>query len=235
MNKDFADFEVSPEQRLADYQALSVYPDHSRPARPDAPEFRIAEWPGLQEKRRIDSAEILGWGAERPVRMQDGSLVAELRVRVAPGGDGRYSFFTVLQSPNGRLQLIQSDRTRDLEAGEHRIEFLFYGKIFHDLAAAGPAEAQRLIQDGGPYRLPGAFGERVLNEAEIAEMTANPDGFANPEGSLAPFYEAHRTERYALADFTEATWQSAEKQDRVDQLEAEIRAREKARLNQGQE
>jgi len=221
VEQDFSDFEVSPEERLKDYQALTVYPDESRPARGDAPPFRIEQWPGLQSKPQIDAARILGWNGET---FRDGSLHVSLDVRVEKAG--RYSFFTILRDAGGKQNLIESHRTRDLRPGTHTIEFLFYGRIFRDLARVDSGKYAELAR--GPYQLPGAFGERVLAGEEIAAMTQNPDDFSNPEGRLAPFYESYTTRAYDPGRFTDQPWDSAQKQQRIDALEAEIRAKQKA-------
>lgn len=200
---DMGDVRVSAARRLKDYRELSRYPDQSRPANAETPE--LGDWPGMN-KQRVSSARIVGWDGDA---LRDGSLYVYAKVDVKEAG--RYSFTTVLEEAAGGRKIAVSTPTLDLPAGPARVPLQFYGLILREAGT------------GGPFRLPGLLGERLLSDEDVRRLTAG-ELKSNPEGVLAPLETGYTTAAYANADFTDREWDSPEKRRRIKELEAEVRA-----------
>ncbi len=92
--------------------------------------------------------------------------------------------------------------TRDLKAGEHTLEFLFYGNAIRDR------------WQPGRFLLPGITGEKLPDET-------------GHSGRLRFFQKTFRTQPYQLKDFTDRNWDSEEKRAKIRELKREIEATRK--------
>ena len=212
---DGANTEVSAAQRLADYRELSRYPDHSRPAHAEVP-ARLADWPGLPE-RTLDDAKILDYAGEESLRA--GSLFVKFRVAVSEAG--RYSFTSVLYPEQGTAPLLVSTLTRDLPAGQHTLEFEYFGLILRESLQAADAAAPQSFQ------IRGILGERLPTDAELEELVSGARA-ESPEGRLVIFEKKHTTRSYRAEQFRADEWDAPEKRARIAELEAEVRAEQQA-------
>ena len=190
---DGSNSEVSAEQRLRDYLRESKYPPENVSLSGDEPPLDKVP---LVAGDATDTAEILAFAGER---LSAGSLFVAFRVRVAK--PGLFSFRTFLLSETGS-PLFQAMVTRDLKAGEHTLEFLFYGKAVRDRGQSG-----RFI-------LPGITGEKLPDAAERS-------------GRLRFFAKPFSTAAYQLKDFTDRNWDSEEKRAKIRELQKEIKTSKK--------
>ena len=206
------DVMVSAAQRLKDYRELSRYPDDSQPANASTAELKA--WPGIAGQPAPSGARIVAYDGEE---LRNGSLYIFVKVNVESAG--RYSFVTVLETADGARKLAVSRPTLDLPAGPARVALPFYGLILHE------------ARTGGPYRLRGVIGERMLTADDIDRMTSGGDPAASPEGALPALKAEYRTAQYDLARFTTREHDSPEKRQRLRELEAEARAEAEAAGN----
>jgi len=190
---------VSPEVRLRDYLAYSQYPDFSRPADADSPEFHEMR----PSRFSSDGARVTAWGI--PV-LRAGSLLIPFQVDVR--STGRYAFSTLVkQSNRGKFAVLTLDR--EMKVGTHTVEFVLFGKILRDGSPAFPLFAE------------GIAGERIPTEKQLEAAATTGTTL---EGRLPLFRQELRIDGFSASAFSAAEWNSAEKQKKIAELLAEVNA-----------
>lgn len=210
VNSGTEDTAVDPVTRLEHYRKESRYPPDSRPAQNIA--FNLKEVPLIDGDAATD-AEISAFAGEA---MESGSLVIKFKVKIKKAG--RYSFKSIVASENAK-PLAFCTTTKDLAIGEHTMSFRLFGLIARE---ASQATGRTSTEPLGPFVLPGIVGERLPNDQDLQDF-AEGKIKRPPQGSLTPFNREYRTQKYALNLFSEREWDSAEKQNRIRELEAEIK------------
>lgn len=203
------DMEVSTEELLRDYQRLALYPPGSLPA--PSPALRLEKLTGYSGQVTNADARIVGFSGEQ---LRRGSLVVFFDVEVHKPGN--FTFDTILQT-SGNDAIGVSTTRRQLAVGRHRLEFLFYGKLFHQ-----PGVFEKNEAAGQSFLVPGILGRRSASPAELEALTAGrlPE---LPEGELGAWFKAYHTGSYRRDQFTNAGARNPELEEKIRALQSELR------------
>lgn len=132
-------------------------------------------------------------------RIENGSLMVDVELHVKK--PGRYRLFGNLKSAERYIAYSKQDV--QLGAGIQKVTLHFFGKIFHDMGVAD-----------GSFTVVGIRGHR-LNLAEVLSAQTEPEVEAIPN-----FESEFETQFYELTKFSQAEWDSPEKQQRLQDLQA---------------
>lgn len=135
-------------------------------------------------------------------RLENGSLVVDVELDVEK--PGRYRIFGNLTSADRYIAYSKQDVL--LGTGKQKVSLLFFGKIFHDMAA-----------EDGTFKVVDIRGHR-LNLAEKLSEQMEPEIEAIP-----PIVGAFETQIYQLAQFSKVAWDSPEKRQRLQDLQSETK------------
>lgn len=186
---------VSAERLLSDYLNATIYPPENRVLSADEPPLdQLPRIPG----DAAHDGRILRFGRDQ---LQNGSLLVGFSVKINTPGD--YSFRTYLYTRDNR-PCLATMTTKKLAAGEHDLNFYFYGKALRDKCGSGN------------FRLPGILGEKL---PEIRGSS----------GALSFFGQGFSTRAYQTQQFTDQQWNSAEKAAKIRELRKQA-AQEKQRM-----
>lgn len=150
-------------------------------------------------------------------RLQDGSLVVRAVVNVYR--KGKYHLEANLKDEKNGEFIAYATYDGDLVSGSNEVEFIFFGKILRDKDLDGPYLATAFR--GHRVNLPidpdwfsqGAEGLRKIQAAKTTE----------PDRELVlPYKEEYKTKFYKVESFSPAVWDSADKQNRIRQLKAQV-------------
>lgn len=170
-------------------------------------------------------AEFTGNFQEKIV---DGSLIisAELNVNTP----GLYEFHANLFNVSDEPVAINRVK-KEMAGGKQWVDFLFYGKIFHDRDV------------NGPYVLTGLRGERrnlPINPTEFAgkspeqmerlmQESLNRPEAKQPNHEVMPSWDKqYKTQDYAISDFSNQPYDGPDKRERIKMYEDQIREAETA-------
>lgn len=136
-------------------------------------------------------------------RLENGSLVIAADVEVSRGG--RYEIDANLFDEEQR-PVASAHATAQLEPGKRSVDLLFFGLIFHEKRATG----RFTLRDLRGHRFsPGELPDREMMPAHGGEFRT--------------------AKTYALDDFSDAEYDSPDKQQQVKMYEDEIRRQEETR------
>ena len=135
-------------------------------------------------------------------RLEEGSLVISAEVEVVTAG--RYEIDANLFDAADR-PVASAHVTAELEPGKRTVDLLFFGLIFHEQRATGRFTLRTLR---GHRFSPGETPDREL---------------------MAAFAGSYRTAAYDLDDFSDAEWDSPDKQRQIQMYEDHIRLEDETR------
>lgn len=153
----------------------------------------------------------------------DGSLVVRAEVEV--NEPGNYAFEANLYQSGSSAPISWSRNMVSLTKGKNTVEYLFFGRIFHDKAASGSFVAKQLrgYRLNQPYD-PGA----MIDAAAFAEhqRRLDPDARARmleivdePLHQFVAMWQGeYTTKEYALEDFSESEYDGVDKSETLANL-----------------
>ncbi|MBL8018126.1 MAG: hypothetical protein JNM27_00555 [Leptospirales bacterium] len=205
VNSSTEDTAVDPITRLEHYRKESRYPPDSRPAQNLS--FDLGQIP-LVDGDATRDASIARFVSDA---LEDGSLSVRFQVQVKTAG--RYSFKTIVADEREK-PLALCLLTQDLKSGTHTLTFRLYGLIVREAIPSGNVKAS--------FQFPGIVGERLPNDQELQQFAegklARP-----PQGALKTLHQKYVTQKYSPNGFSDREWDSAEKRNRIQELEAEVK------------
>ncbi|XDD43500.1 hypothetical protein AB3N58_03885 [Leptospira sp. WS60.C2] len=147
--------------------------------------------------------------------LQDGSLIVRAVVNVYK--KGKYHLEANLKDEKNGEYIAYAVYDGDLVSGSNEVEFTFFGKILRDKDLDGPYIATSFR--GHRVNLPidpdwfnqGAEGLRKIQAAKTTE----PD-----RELVVPYKDEYKTRYYKVESFSNAAWDSADKQNRIRQIKA---------------
>lgn len=147
--------------------------------------------------------------------LQDGSLVVRSVVNVYR--KGKYHLEANLKDEKNGEYIAYASFDGDLVSGSNEVEFVFFGKILRDKDLDGPYIATSFR--GHRVNLPidpewfnqGAEGLRKIQAAKTSE----PD-----RELVVPYKDEYKTKFYKVESFSNAAWDSSDKQNRIRQLKS---------------
>ncbi|MCG6139584.1 hypothetical protein EHR01_18990 [Leptospira mtsangambouensis] len=147
--------------------------------------------------------------------LQDGSLIVRAVVNVYR--KGKYHLEANLKDEKNGEYIAYAVYDGDLVSGSNEVEFTFFGKILRDKDLDGPYLATSFR--GHRVNLPidpewfnqGAEGLRKIQAAKTTE----PD-----RELVVPYKDEYKTKYYKVESFSNAAWDSADKQNRIRQIKA---------------
>ncbi len=146
--------------------------------------------------------------------LNDGSLSIYATIQVLKAGN--YHLEANLKEAAEGNYLAYATFDGELKTGTQEVEFVFFGKIFRDKGFEGPY----LVTDvrGHRVNLPidpawNDQGEEGLKKIQAAKTT-EPD-----KELVIPFKDEYKTKPYTLSQFSKKPWESADKNNRIKELE----------------
>ncbi|MDX1957557.1 MAG: hypothetical protein SFU98_03235 [Leptospiraceae bacterium] len=145
----------------------------------------------------------------------DGSLIIHATVNVLKAGN--YHLEANLKEAKEKNYIAYSTFDGSLKSGTNEVEFLFFGKILKDKGYDGPY----IVTDVRGHRVnlavdPAWFsqGEEGLKKIQAAKTT-EPD-----KELVLPFTDEYKTKPYQISVFSNKEWASADKENRIKELQA---------------
>lgn len=130
-------------------------------------------------------------------KMDQGSLTLSVGVDVTTAG--RYAFAGMVTDASGK-PVARLEHMQKLESGRQTVPLLIFGKLVRDASAKTPLVVKSLE------------GWRFNDEGKPPERSV-----------MQPLSREYRTRRYPLKSFSDAEWESAEKQATLDRLQGQLK------------
>ncbi len=152
-----------------------------------------------------------------------GSLVisAEVKVLIAGHYELTANLFTEKGDP---VSINRIDR--ELQSGSQWVDFLFFGKIFHDRELDGPyaltgLRGERKNLPIGPTELAGKSPEEM---ERIMQASLNRPEAAQPNREVMPSWDnKYRTQAYTISSFSDREYDGADRRERIQMYEEQVR------------